>query len=49
MKLDSKEKLIWEVSSKTQLPPAPDKDAVWDRLIQDMGRDEAEINNSEKT
>ena len=51
MKLDSKEKLIWEVSSKTQLPPTPDKDAVWERLIQEMemGRDEAEKSNPDKT
>ena len=36
MKLDKKEKLIWEVSSKITLPPVPDKEKVWERLIQEM-------------
>ena len=36
MKLDSKEKLIWEVSKKVQLPPIPNKDIVWERLIQEI-------------
>ncbi|MDP6170179.1 MAG: hypothetical protein QF780_09245, partial [Candidatus Marinimicrobia bacterium] len=40
MKLDNKEKLIWEVSTQTQLPPVPDKDAVWDRLVQEMKIDQ---------
>ena len=36
MKLDSKEKLIWEVSKKVQLPPTPNKNIVWERLIQEI-------------
>ena len=36
MKLDSKEKLIWEISKKVQLPPTPNKDIVWERLIQEI-------------
>ena len=36
MKLDSKEKLIWEVSKKVQIPPTPNKDIVWERLIQEI-------------
>ena len=36
MKLDNKEKLIWEVSKKVQLPPIPNKDIVWERLIQEI-------------
>jgi len=36
LKLDKKEKLIWEVSSKITLPPVPDKEKVWERLIQEM-------------
>ena len=44
MKLDSKEKLIWEVSKNVQLPPIPNKDIVWERLIQEIEihQDEAE-------
>tara|TARA_B100000900_G_scaffold140735_1_gene119250 strand:+ start:132 stop:1013 length:882 start_codon:yes stop_codon:yes gene_type:complete len=34
LKLDSKEKLIWEMSRKVKLPPIPDKDKIWERLIQ---------------
>ena len=36
MKLDSKEKLIWEISKKVQLPPNPNKNIVWERLIQEI-------------
>ena len=36
MKLDSKEKLIWEVSQKVKLPPIPNKDIIWERLIQEI-------------
>ena len=44
MKLDNKEKLIWEVSKRVQLPPIPNKDIVWERLIQeiDIHQDESE-------
>ena len=36
MKLDSKEKLIWEMSQKVELPPIPNKDIIWERLIQEI-------------
>ena len=36
MKLDSKEKLIWEMSQKVKLPPIPNKDIIWERLIQEI-------------
>ena len=36
MKLDSKEKLIWEMSRKVKLPPIPNKDIIWERLIQEI-------------
>tara|TARA_Y100001933_G_scaffold202850_1_gene204787 strand:+ start:19 stop:900 length:882 start_codon:yes stop_codon:yes gene_type:complete len=36
LKLDNKEKLIWEMSQKVKLPPAPDKDIIWERLIQEI-------------
>ena len=36
MKLDSKEKLIWELSQKVKLPPIPNKDIIWERLIQEI-------------
>ena len=36
MKFNNKEKHIWEVSKKTQLPVPPDKDAVWMRLVQEI-------------
>jgi len=34
--LDSKEKLIWEMSQKVKLPPIPNKDIIWERLIQEI-------------
>jgi ferric-dicitrate binding protein FerR (iron transport regulator) len=36
LKLDSKEKLIWEMSQKVKQPPIPNKDTVWERLIQEI-------------
>ncbi len=36
MKLDNKEKLIWEMSQKVELPPIPNKDIIWERLIQEI-------------
>ena len=36
MQLDSKEKLIWEMSQKVKLPPIPNKDIIWERLIQEI-------------
>ena len=36
MKLDSKKKLIWEMSQKVKLPPTPNKDIIWERLIQEI-------------
>jgi len=36
LKLDSKEKLIWELSQKVKLPPIPNKDIIWERLIQEI-------------
>ena len=36
MKLDNTEKLIWEMSQKVKLPPIPDKDIIWERLIQEI-------------
>ena len=36
MKLDSKEILIWEMSQKVKLPPIPNKDIIWERLIQEI-------------
>ena len=36
MKLDSKEKLIWEISQKVKLPPVPNKNIIWERLIQEI-------------
>ena len=36
MKLDSKENLIWEISQKVKLPPIPNKDIIWERLIQEI-------------
>ena len=36
MELKNKEKLIWEISSKIQLPDPPDKNEVWERISQSM-------------
>ena len=36
MKFNNKEKHIWEVSKKTELPVPPDKDTVWVRLVQEI-------------
>jgi len=50
LKLDSKEKLIWEVSQKVKLPPIPNKDIIWERLIQEieMHQDKTEDSVPEK-
>ena len=34
MELNKKEKLIWELSTKIELPDPPDKNEVWERLAQ---------------
>ena len=36
MELNKKEKLIWELSTKIELPDPPDKNEVWDRLAQSI-------------
>ena len=36
MELKNKEKLIWEISSKVELPDPPDKNEVWERISQSM-------------
>jgi len=36
MELKNKEKLIWEISSKIELPDPPDKNEVWERISQSM-------------
>ena len=36
MELNKKEKLIWELSTKIELPNPPDKNEVWERLSQSM-------------
>ena len=36
MELNKKEKLIWELSTKIELPDPPDKNEVWERLSQSM-------------
>jgi len=50
LKLDNKEKLIWEMSQKVKLPPIPNKDIIWERLIQEieMHQDKTESFISEK-
>ena len=34
--INKKEKLIWELSTKIELPNPPDKNEVWERLSQSM-------------
>ena len=36
MELNKKEKLIWETSTKVELPDPPDKSEVWERLSQSI-------------
>ena len=36
MELNKKEKLIWKLSTKIELPDPPDKNEVWDRLAQSI-------------
>ena len=36
MELKNKEKLIWEISSKVELPDPPDKNEVWERISQSI-------------
>ena len=36
MELNKKEKLIWELSTKIELPDPPDKNEVWERLAQSI-------------
>ena len=36
MELNNKEKLIWEISSKIELPDPPDKNEVWERISQSI-------------
>ena len=36
MELKNKEKLIWEISSKIELPDPPDKNEVWERISQSI-------------
>jgi len=35
-KLDNKQKLIWDHSAQADLPPLPNKEDVWLRLVQHM-------------
>ena len=42
MKLNSKEKLIWEACKKTNSPLAPDKKNAWSQLLQRMKKHEEE-------
>ena len=42
MKLNSKEKLLWEVSKKTNFPSTPEKRNAWNQLVQRMKKHEGE-------
>ena len=42
MKLNSKEKLIWEACKKTNFPSTPDKKNAWNQLVQRMKKHEEE-------
>ncbi len=41
-KLDNKQKLIWDHSAQIDLPPLPNKEDIWLRLIQHMEISERE-------